>query len=186
MRTRILAALTATLIFSGSTFAQEALIGDVNDIQYGGISISNNDCGCEKSNIVPVVYQESMIENSLEGAMIEADATTVEPMADSASVVDSPIVDSAPAYEGEMIVEGTPMAEGEMIVEGTPMAEGEMIVEGAIVNEGAPIATSSCGCQSTATPVAIESTPVFTSAAAVATPCCEPARRGFFGRLFGR
>ena len=104
MRTFTLVALTATLIFSGNTFGQEALIGD---------------CGCQGSNIAPVVYQEPMVENSLEGAVIEAGVGSVEPVADSASVVDSPIIDSATTYEG------APMAQGEMIIEGTPMAEGE-------------------------------------------------------------
>ena len=173
MRTFTLVALTATLIFSGNTFGQEALIGD---------------CGCQGSNIAPVVYQEPMVENSLEGAVIEAGVGSVEPVADSASVVDSPIIDSATTYEGapmaqgEMIIEGTPMAEGEVIVEGDSMGQGEMIVEG-----DSMAATPSCGCQSAAAPVTYESTPVFTSAASVPTPCCNtPARRGFFSRVFGR
>ena len=202
MRTRILVALAATLILSGNTFGQEAVIGDVNSIHYDGVTFYPKDCGCESSNIAPVVYQESMLENSVEGAVISVDAGSVEPMADSASVVESPIVDSATNYDGIPLAEGEVIVEGDAMNEGTSMAQGEMVIEGASMNEGAPVATSSCGCQSNAAPALSESTQVFTttaatvsnqsdsvftSAAAVATPCCEtPARQGFFRRLFSR
>lgn len=145
-------------------------------------SITVQDCGCQSGMIAPVVYQSPLIEGVVEGASeIAVEGSMVaEPVADATSVVESPITDSAPVYsDAGVVTEGAPMT-----VQSAPMATG----------------TPSCGCNQGAAPAAMpteglisssavsyESAPaVYSSPAPAATPCCTPARRGFFRTLFGR
>lgn len=150
-----------------------------------GVSYPENiviqDCGCQSGMIAPVAYQSPLIEGVVESAgeiAVEA-ATGVEPVADATSVVESPIIESAPVYSDTGVVtEGAPMiVEGEPAVNGTPScgcSQGSAPTEGLISSSSA---------------VNYQSAPVVYSApapAAAAAPCCKPARRGFFRTLFGR
>ena len=143
-----------------------------------------HDCCCQSGLIAPVVYQQPLIEGLVEGASeisVEGaleGSLEAEPVADATSVVESPIVDSAPVY-----------ADAGEVTEGTP-----------VTVQGDPIVTStpSCGCNNQpATPTEglissptvsyYQSAPViYSSPAPEAAPCCPPARRGFFRRLMGR
>ena len=149
-----------------------------------GVSYPENvviqDCGCQSGMIAPVVYQSPLIEGVVEsaGEMAVDGAIESVPVADAASVVESPITDSAAVYaDAGMVTEGTPV-----VVEGDPIVAG----------------TPGCGCNQAAAPteglisspiISYESAPVtYSSPAPAAAPCCTPApaRRGFFRTLLGR
>ena len=148
------------------------------------------DCGCQSGMIAPVVYQEPIMDAASEVAGTVIAEGAVEPVADATSVVESPIIESAPVYsDAGVVTEGAPM-----VTEGAPM-----VVEGDPIG----ISTPSCGCGGGAAPAAMpteglisssapvvsyQSTPMTYSqpAPAAAPACCTPARRGFFRTLFGR
>ena len=85
-----------------------------NQVLDQGVSYPENiiiqDCCCQSGLIAPVVYQQPLVEGivtseneiSLEGSL--EGSIGAEPVADATSVVESPIVDSAPVYADAGVV----------------------------------------------------------------------------------
>ena len=184
-----------TARFANSTATVDEGVATVtsasNQVLDQGVSYPENiiiqDCCCQSGLIAPVVYQQPLVEGivtseneiSLEGSL--EGSIGAEPVADATSVVESPIVDSAPVYaDAGVVTEGAPLAvQSDPIVTSTPSCG---------CNQGAaPAATPTEGLISSPTVSYYQSAPViYSSPAPEAAPCCPPARRGFFRRLMGR